>query len=244
MHRAVLNDLQLRRCYPSVTLLLATTSGTPLSASQRDTAARLVDEVDRRLTGDVDTSMREAVVAELAALVADCADEPATHALAVFVSPEHRAVVRLGRTVDDRVTIDDTFTTRDLVADLNRTALYRVVTVSERTVRVFIGDRQRLVEQRDDVWPLVRTEEHTAAAWTRDLNQLVRREHATYPLPTVLAGVQRTVRELAPHLVAIGFVPGNHDRSSASQLHHAAWPLVVDWLRTDEIGRASCRERV
>ena len=50
----------------------------------------------------------------------------------------------------------------------------------------------------------------------------------------MLAGVQRSVRGLAPHLVAIGFVPGNHDRSSASQLHHAAWPLVVDWLRTDE----------
>ena len=37
---------------------------------------------------------------------------------------------------------------RDLVADLNRTALYRVVTISERTGRLFIGDRHRLVEQR------------------------------------------------------------------------------------------------
>ncbi|MEZ5220637.1 MAG: hypothetical protein R2743_04020 [Ilumatobacteraceae bacterium] len=82
MHRATLNDLQLRRCYPSVTLLLATTSGTPLSASQRDTAGRLIAEVDRRLAGDVDTATREAIVAELTALVADGADEPATHALA------------------------------------------------------------------------------------------------------------------------------------------------------------------
>jgi hypothetical protein len=235
MNRALLAELQQQRCYPSITLLLATTSGVALSASQRDTATELVREVERRLAADaVDEATATDLVARLRHLVDDVADEPATHGLAVFVSPEYSATVRLGRAVDARVAIDDTFATRDLVADLNRTALYRVVTISERVVRVFIGDRQRLVEQRDDVWPLQRDEHHTTVTWMRDLNQLLRREHASYPLPTVLAGVQRSVRELAPHLTSIGFVAGNHDRSSASQLHHLAWPLVVDWLRTDE----------
>ena len=28
-------------------------------------------------------------------------------------------------------------------------------------------------------------------------------------------------------------IAGNHDRTSATDLHHAAWPLVSDWLRSD-----------
>ena len=234
MNRATLVDLQDRHAYPSITLLLNTTPGVPLSASERDAAAGLVRSAEQRLRTDhVDDDLRDRLVARLTALVDEHASAPATRALAVFMSPEHDAVVRLGRHVDERLTIDDTFATRDLVADLNRTALYRVVTISERAVRVFIGDRHRLVEQRES-WPLRREEDHTAATWTRDVNQSLRREHAAYPLPTVLAGVQRSVRDLAPHLDAVGLVPGNHDRTSASDLHHATWPLVVDWLRGDE----------
>ena len=31
----------------------------------------------------------------------------------------------------------------------------------------------------------------------------------------------------------MGTVAGNHDRTGWADLHHLAWPLVVDWLRAD-----------
>ena len=75
--------------------------------------------------------------------------------------------------------------------------------------------------------------------WTvqpRDLSDRLRTEHVTDPLPVVIAGVQHSVRKFAPNLTeTIGVIPGNHDRSSATELHHAAWPIVNDWLRTDAI---------
>jgi hypothetical protein len=154
--------------------------------------------------------------------------------MAMCVSPEYSAVVRLGRHVNERVVIDETFATRDMVADLNRTAVYRVITISERVTRLFVGDRQRLVEQRNDRWPMERQDEQSLASWTRDVVHHLRSEQSLHSLPTVLAGVQRSVRSIAPALRdTIGTVAGNHDRTSASMLHSAAWPLVTDWLRND-----------
>ncbi len=234
MNRATLTDLQRQRCYPSITVLINTTPGTPLTPTEIDTAARLTCQTDDRLDGDVSDTLRRALITRLTDLITEQAGQPSTLALALFVSPEHAAAVRLGRKIDERVTIDDTFTTRDLVADLNRTALYRVITISERSSRLFIGDRQRLIEQRDENWPLTRHDEHTPTSWTRDLNHFLGTEHAAHPLPVIIAGVQRSLRKLAPNLTdTIGVIAGNHDRTSATELHNAAWPLVTDWLRTD-----------
>ena len=130
---------------------------------------------------------------------------------------------------------DDTFATRDLVADLNRTAEFCVVTVSDRKVRVLVGDRHRLVERRDARLPLLRDEDEPTGHWRRriddDLEILCRED----PLPLVVAGVERRVRELSSRLDErlVGVIPGNHDRTGWSELHTMAWPLVVDWLRTD-----------
>jgi hypothetical protein len=232
MNRALLDELQRQRCYPSITLLLNTTPGAPLTATEIDAATRMIAVVDERLDGDVSDALREHLTDQITDLLHEHAGHPSSAALALFVSADYSAAVRLGHPLEERVTIDDTFTTRDLVADLGRTALFRVVAVSERSTRLFIGDRRHLVEQRDGSWPLLRTDDHTDVTWTRDVTHRLRVEHAEHPLPTVVAGVQRSVRRLAPrHDHTIGVISGNHDRTNAAELHRAAWPLVSEWLR-------------
>lgn len=235
MNRATLNELQSQRCYPSITVLFNTTLGSTLTPNELDTATRLICQADDRLDGDISDTLRHHLINRLKTLIDEQVHQTSTRALGLFVSPDYTATVRLGRPVTERATIDDTFTTRDLVADLNRTALYRVVTISERTTRLFLGDRQRLVEQRDDTWPLIRTDEHTATTWARDVNHQLRKADTEHTLPTVIAGVQRSVRKLAGAALtdSVGVIPGNHDRTTATELHTLAWPLVTDWLRTD-----------
>lgn len=235
MNRALLADLQQRRAYPSVTILLPTTPGPTLTAEDRQRALRLVEHAGNRLTGDTSDEVREAVVRSLTDLIEAQVGQRATVALAVCASPEFATTVSLGRTVEARVVVDDTFATRDLVADLNRTALYRVIAVSSRRTRLLIGDRQRLVEERSASWPLERSEEDSHATWTRRVATRLAEEHAAHPLPTVVAGVERSIRQLVAldALPTIGVVAGNHDRTGAGELHNAAWPIVSDWLRTD-----------
>lgn len=235
MNRALLSELQQRRCYPSVTILMPTSPGRTMSADDRLRALRLVEQADARLVGDAPDATRQAIIDGLTALVDVQAARPATAALALCASLEYATAVTLGRSVDARVVIDDTFATRDLVADLNRTALYRVATISSRRARLLVGDRQRLVEERDDRWPLERAEGENPTSWLRRLSTQLAEEHAARPMPLVAAGVERSIRSvfaLVP-VPTIGTVAGNHDRTGAGELHHAAWPVVSDWLRTD-----------
>jgi hypothetical protein len=148
MNRATLAEVQRLRCYPSITLLMNTTPGVPLTPSERGTAQGLLQRLDDGLEVDVSDALRLSLTTRLANLV-----------------DEHAA---------ERVTVDDTFTTRDLVADLNRTALFCVRTISERRLRRFVGDRERLVEERNEVWPLDRAERQGQAAWTREVDNRLR----------------------------------------------------------------------
>ncbi len=235
MNRALLAELQSQRAYPSITLLFNTTSGAPFSPAQVANAAHLADQADRRLGGEIDDDLRKSLVETIVELLHDSATDNAGHALAVCVSPQYSAAIRLGRRVNERVIIDETFATRDVVADLNRTALYRLITVSGHTTRLLIGDRQRLVEEQSEHWPLTREPEQNLASWTRAVMHALRREHAQLALPTVVAGVERSVRQVLSiaEFGTIGAIPGNHDRVSEVDLHHKAWPLVTDWLCAD-----------
>ena len=230
-----MHQLQSLRSYPSVTVLANTTPGATLSEVERKNIEGLIAATNRRLTDDVSSFVRKRVVERLDQLLEDVVEESSSHAMALCVSPEFAAIVRLGRPVQERVIIDDTFATRDLVADLNRTAHYRVITVSDRKTRLLIGDRHRLVEERAEGWPMDRTEDQNGAAWTRHVMQALQHEHQRFPLPTVVAGVERSVRRTLAQsdLSTIGLIGGNHDRTSWSDLHTAAWPLVTDWLRSD-----------
>ncbi|MFN0026641.1 MAG: hypothetical protein ACKV2O_05550 [Acidimicrobiales bacterium] len=234
MNRALLDVLQRQRTYPSVTVLLNTTPERCLTEEQRHTLRSLTDQVSRRLRGDVSDAEADELLARLEDLVTSLANQPMGGALAVCVSLQHAEAIRLGRPVQERVVIDDTFATRDLVADLNRTALFRVVTVSERKTRLLVGDRVRLLEERNEHWPMQRGGE-SAASWARDVARRLAEEQALAPMPTVIAGVDRTIRRamLPETLHTIGLVAGNHDRTGWADLHTAAWPLVTDWLRND-----------
>jgi hypothetical protein len=235
MHRALLAQLQRLSCYPSVTVLHSTQPGVAMDPEDVVALTHLADLVDRRLEGDVADETRHEVVAAVVRLIGEASTERATRAIAICVSPQHQAVVRLGREVRSRVIIDDTFATRDMVADANRTATYRVVTVSDRKARLLLGDRHRLVEERGRPWPLLRDDDQSLAQWSRSVSHAVRAAQRQFPLPTVVAGVDRSVRELLKidGVELIGTVPGNHDRTGWADLHSLAWPLVVDWLRSD-----------
>lgn len=234
MNKLLLDDLQRRATYPSVTVLVTTTPGALMAPREHAAVAAFIDDADRRLRDDVSDAVRTEVIARLVQLLGDCRVELSAQALALCASPDHAAAVRLGQPVTDRLIIDDTFATRDLVADLNRSAVFRVVTLSGQRARLLIGDRTRLVEADSEAWPMERGDED-APSWERRTSAALRALHADEPLPTVLAGVSRSVRATldASPAIAIGTVRGNHDRTGWTELHNAAWPVMVDWLRSD-----------
>jgi hypothetical protein len=230
--------LQRRRTYPSVTVLVTTPKGVVPDAATIAVAQRLIEQADERLRSDVDDSTRIGVVGQLRELLGEQTTVPGSTALALCVSPEMGLAVHLGREVNDRVVIDDTFATRDLVADVNRIAEYQVFTVSDHMVRRLVGDRRRLEVDLSPGWPLLRDDEHTTTTWRQAAADAIRTQQRQDPAPTVVAGVQRTLQRIAgvtDRTITIGSISGNHDRTNPSQLHRLAWPIVTDWLRRDRV---------
>lgn len=235
MNQALLTELQSLNAYPSVTILHTTAAGGSIRPADAIQLHDLVDEADRRLAGDVLDSVRAPIIETLRRLATSAASGRATRAVALCASPDHEAIVRLGREVQTRVVVDHTFATRDMVADANRTATFRVVTISERTARLLVGDRERLVEVHDWHWPLERVEEEGDEAWEQRLDAVLARERQSFEAPTVLAGVARSITALvdADRVSPVGTVSGNHDTTSPHALHDLAWPLVDAWLGRD-----------
>jgi len=60
-------------------------------------------------------------------------------------------------------------------------------------------------------------------------------EYTEYATPTVIAGVERSTREVlkVERVEVVGHVPGNHDHTSWSELHRLTWPLIDTWLQRD-----------
>lgn len=243
MNRALLRELLEQAAYPSITLLHPTEPGLVMHPDDVTALIHLAHEADGRLEGDVPDDVRLALTASLVELIERASGEPSTTAIAICVSPISATVVRLGREVRSRCVIDETFATRDMVADANRTAVFRVLTVSDHVARVFVGDRNRLAEEHTDRWPLIRDTDQSLAQWSRAVAHAVRAEHDASPLPTVVAGVERSMREILKldRIGPIGVLSGNHDRTHWPDLHRSAWPIVEDWLRQD---RARAMDRL
>jgi hypothetical protein len=151
--------------------------------------------------------------------------------------------------VQERVVVDETFYTRDLVYGLNRTVNYWVVTLNENATRLFRGTNDLLVEQTAFGFPMT----HTGPGGTTGLPEgmgidrsTVRDEghrkffravdagvHAALiqeELPVVVVGVDRFVtfyHEVTDHAVRImATVRGSHDTSTVHQLAQVVWPTV------------------
>ncbi len=237
MNRALLAELQGLRAIPSITLLHTTEPGASMAHHDRVRIDDLIAEADRRLAAmaEVGDDARSGLITRLGELTEQAARARSTRAVAICVSPEHDAIVRLGRTVDARVVIDETFAARDMVADANRTATFRVVTVSDRLVRLLVGDSSRLVEVDDGLWPLERLEDDSPVMWRQSVNAALHQEQRSFAIPTVYAGVAHTVTDLVSTdlIEPIATLSGNHDATPPPQLHGSIWPLVTEWLQRD-----------
>jgi hypothetical protein len=128
--------LQSTRTYPAISVL-ASTGGDP--AAVRARLAALVAEADARLRAEPDQDGLAALVADLRRLAADTPVDTGAAALALFVARGSASAVHLPIGVRDRVVIDETFATRDLVHARARSPRYRVLTVGDRLCRLYEG---------------------------------------------------------------------------------------------------------
>lgn len=260
MNRQEIRELQQARGHPALTITLPTHRAAPANRQDPIRLKSLIKQASERLARERDRQDVEPLLARLEDLAAGINHHHNLDGLALFVSGEAARAVRLPFRLEERVVVDETFYTRDLVFALNRTPRYRVLALSEKPTRLFAAIGENLTEiasggfplrqqEPDDDLPLpgergankssYRDEQHRR--FFRAVDAALKPLLADEPLPLVVVGVERHLaffREVSDHGDAIlTTVTGSHDGTSPHDLGRLVWPAV-------ERSLAEQRERV
>ncbi|MGF1661459.1 MAG: hypothetical protein ACFCVG_03140 [Kineosporiaceae bacterium] len=242
-------ELQTHRGYPSVSVLLTTTPAPRMTARDRTTLDALVAQAVARLATEPQPVAPE-VAAALHDMATAAAGDATTHGLALYASEHRSDRVPLPVGVRDRVVVDPTFATRDLVRALHRTPRHLVLLLSSRDARLFEGGGGALRPVVGSGFPMRRVpaDDTRVRAGDPAEDPFLRRVHqalATYqqlrPAPVVLVGAQRILaafseradssRRLAGSVVA-GRVPVNLQAARLAELAERTASVLTEHLRS------------
>jgi hypothetical protein len=171
--------------------------------------------------------------------------------LALFATDELEWSETLVVGVRDRVVVDDTFATRDLVDHVHRSTPYWLLLVSERSARLLLGDATRLVAVDREAFPLAAGDGERPDDFLRRVGDGLDAELGP-DAPLVLGGVERTLSSFVrlSGRRALGRVLGSMERLPLGELHARSWPVMARALDArqsvalGELERARDRRRL
>lgn len=143
--------LQAVRAYPSVSVLMTTQPGVRMSPADASRLSQLVQRAIGRLRAE---QLAGTGVADTLERLSDAAaSQPTASAVALFAGPEMSSAVSLSVPVVDRVVVDPSFATRDLVRALHRTPRHVVLALTADEARLFDGGGE-LQPARSTLFPM------------------------------------------------------------------------------------------
>ncbi|WP_067490509.1 baeRF3 domain-containing protein [Actinomadura hibisca] len=250
MDAVTLSELRKPRTFPAVSVLMPTHRREPGNRQDPIRLRNLLAEVRRRLheDGRVAPATAEEVLRGLEHAVRDVDLRHAEDGLVLFAAPdgEHHAFT-VDQPVDERVVVDTTFATRDLVAAYTRRSSYWLVSLSDQCARLWDGRGEELIEVTGGGFPLkpdLREDESVGRASPRgarhgdDQHRLLiknvvtalERRLAHDRRPVIVAGVTRHQAffddAAGPHVTIAGRIDGAYEGAPATTLAELARPVL------------------
>ncbi len=249
MNRHDVHLLQQISGYPAITITLPTHRSRPENKQDPIRVRNLVNEATRRLLQEFSKREIEPILDKLERLVQDINFSYTLDGLVLCVNRSFARAFFLPFSLKERIVIDNTFFTRDLVFALNRTPRYWTLVLSEKPTRLFESTRDSLVEIKEGGFPMIhegpggeqplpggvgvqksayRDERHRQ--FFRQVDAALKPFLADDPLPLVVVGVDRFLsffQEVTNHRNHIlTTVTGSYGESSPHKLAELVWPLV------------------
>lgn len=122
------------------------------------TLKNLVKEAENRLLADLPKRDATVLIAKLKTLAAQIDHSLNLDSLILFVNEDIAEFLRLPIQVVDRVVIDDTFSTRDLIRTMHIESNYYVLVLSQEKVRLIEALNDKVVKEFKSPFPIVNTQ--------------------------------------------------------------------------------------
>jgi hypothetical protein len=261
MDRNTLKMLQSYNEYPSLSILMPTHRHHPDNQQDPIRLKNLVSEARNRLLKEFKKNDISPLLKNLTDTVDNINYQYTLDGLAIFVNNKTSYKFDLQFPIKERVLIDRSFATRDIVFAMNRTQPYWVLLLTFKTSRLFLGIRDSLVEIEQKGFPFYnRVYENKESSKTgdsfsdrlidneekmriyfREVEKCLKGFHASKNYPLVLTGTDKNISLykdislLTDYIMAD--IKGNYENKSLHELSRIIWPEA-------KLGFASNRARI
>ena len=151
---AILNKFKEVTDECCVTIILTTHRTLPDNAKDSIVLKNLVKEAEKRILADCNKEEASLIIGKLNKLAAEIDHRYNLESLVLFVNKDYAEYTRLPLKVEDRVVIDNTFHTRDLIRALNREAGYYVLLLSRHKARMIEALSDKSVKENVSFFPI------------------------------------------------------------------------------------------
>ncbi len=204
----------------------------------------LVKEAEERLRTEFDDDKVEATLANIQEISERIDHQFNLESLVIFANTDFCDFTRLPIAVENRVVVDDTFATRDLVRALHLESAYYVLTLSQNKSRLIEAFNDKLVKEVGGEFPLENQVYTTNPAQLTDSERLDNLLKEFYnrvdkcvqdvmedrALPIVVASDRRNFdhyHEITDRKeLVVGFTNGSRDDTPAHKIVSDAWEEV------------------
>lgn len=240
-----------------VSIILNTHNTHPDSEKDPIKLRNLQKEAVDRLLQEPNKKLARKIIDRLDDLVGKIDHRHNTESLAVFVSEHVAEYTRLSIAVTDRVIIDNTFATRDLVRVLHTQKGYYTLVLGQDRARLIEAANGRVVEEIGRPFPIINytlfTTNRTASSNATRVGNYQKeffnrvdkalwsiwREH---PLPIVISADDKSAAYFKKVSEHNDIIIGTHNDSFDNTAHHiveANWYIVEEYARKKNEGRLS-----
>lgn len=151
MNKIVLERLMKEQDYPCVSVLMPTYRTAPDYHQNKTLLKKLIREAEDRLQKELSKKDTQTYIDKLKNLAEEVDVSRTKNGLALFVNDNYFEKIDLPFPVKERVVIDKTFVTRDIIMSINRSISYYIIVLSLDKVRLVqcVRDEAFEIEQKE-----------------------------------------------------------------------------------------------
>lgn len=233
-----------------VTIILNTHRTGPDNNKDPLTLKNLIKEAENRLSADFDKKYVQNFTEKFQQLEESIDHKMNLESLILFVSKDIAEYTRLPIKVEDRVVIDNTFHTRDLMRSLHMDKNYYILVLNQQKVRLIEASSDKLVREIGDSIPIENihfhpTNQKEASFAGRERNSIteyfnridkdVNKIRSQHPLPVLISSTEPNYHlylEVADKKYSIinKFIAQPDADANAGHFVEEAWKLMKDYI--------------
>ncbi|RPI18694.1 MAG: hypothetical protein EHM58_04295 [Ignavibacteriae bacterium] len=252
MDRNELLYLQSIEDYPLVSILMPTNKKNTDGQQEKIRLKNLVQIATKRLQEEFKNGQIKEVQDKLISIPDELNYNVNADSYAIYIGKDHRYIYELPFPVEERVIVDTTFATRDIVFAVNRSKRYRILVLSDKICRLLEGSRNSFKEIKNDRFPVKNKQQEeynngmerntfkglpkhqVQKDYFREVDGELKHLDPEGKLPLALVGVERNIslyKEITKFQgKMIAEVNGNYEWAGAPEITKLVWPEVKKYF--------------